>query len=91
MNSYPKGTRPTCTVTIYDKNKELATPGVITFKYRRPDTQLLVSAAATLVSTGVYEGDVLLDYPGTWHYGFEWSGVVVGAAEGEMCCRESAL
>jgi len=91
MNSYPKGTNVKCTVVIYDENGALATPGAINFKYRTPETQVLTTIAATLVSTGTYKGYMLLNYPGGWHYGFDWNGVVTGAAEGECCCRESAL
>ena len=91
MNSYPRGTRVKCTVTIYDENGALATPAVINFKYRTPETQVLTTVAATLVTVGNYKGYMLLNYPGDWWYGFDWNGVVVGAAEGVCCCRESHL
>ena len=89
MNSYPLGTRPKCDVTIYDENGALATPLTVNFWFRTPQTQVKTTAAATLVSTGKYKGYVLLDFPGTWPYGFDWNGVVIGAAEGEMCCRDT--
>lgn len=91
MNSYPKGTRVKCTVTIYDENGALATPGVINFKYKTPETQVITTVAATLVSTGNYKGYMVLNYPGTWYYGFDWSVTVAGAGENACCCRESEL
>ena len=91
MNSYPLGTRVKCTVYIYDENGALVSPAAVNFKYRTPMDQTLTTVAATLISTGYFKGYMTINFPGTWHYGFDWSGVVVGAAEGEVCCRESAL
>ncbi len=91
MNAYPKGTRVKCTVYIYDENGALVSPAVVNFKYRTPEDETLTSIAATLISAGYYKGYMTLNYPGLWHYGFDWNGVVIGAAEGSCCCRESNL
>ncbi len=91
MNSYPKGTRVKCTVYIYDENGVLVSPAAVNFKYRTPMDETLTSVPATLISVGYYKGYVLLNFPGIWHYGFDWAGVVTGAAESSICCRESNL
>ena len=86
MNSYPKGTRVKCTVLIYDENGALVSPAVVNFKYRSPMDQSLTTIAATLVSVGSFKGYMTINYPGDWWYGFDWAGVVTGAAEGVCCC-----
>jgi hypothetical protein len=98
MNTYPEGSNVRFSVEFRTPPAgPLVDPTTVTFKIRRPDTNVVVTYTYPPVgniikdSTGKYHADYTCDFPGEWYYRWEGAGAYIGAGEKYVCIMETAF